>query len=63
MRRCSVQIFEAGSRANDLRADKVGDAYNIQYVIVGGGDEFERINDIKAMNASMIIPINLQIMQ
>ncbi len=53
-----VQIFEAGSRANDLRADKVGDAYNIQYVIVGGGDEFERINDIKAMNASMIIPIN-----
>jgi len=53
-----VQIFEAGSRANDLRADKVGDAYNIQYVILGGGDEFERIGEIKAMNASMIIPIN-----
>ena len=53
-----VQIFEAGSRANDLRADKVGDAYNIQYVILGGGDEFERISQIKAMNASMIIPIN-----
>lgn len=53
-----VQIFEAGSRANALRADKVGDAYGIQYVILGGGDEYERINEIKATNAAMIIPIN-----
>lgn len=53
-----VQIFEAGSRANDLRADKVGDLFNIQYVILGGGDEYERLDEIKAMNAPMIIPIN-----
>ncbi len=53
-----VQIFEAGSRQNDIRADKVGDLFNIQYVILGGGDEFERIDEVKAMNASMIIPIN-----
>lgn len=53
-----VQIFEAGSRANDVRADKVGDLFNIQYVILGGGDEYERIDEIKAMNAPMIIPID-----
>jgi imidazolonepropionase-like amidohydrolase len=53
-----VQIFEAGSRMNDIRADKVGDLFNIQYIILGGGDEFERIGEIKAMNAAMIIPIN-----
>ncbi len=53
-----VQIFEAGSRANDLRADKVGDENGIQYVIVGGGDEYERITDIKASNASFILPID-----
>ncbi|MEO8774495.1 MAG: amidohydrolase family protein [Gelidibacter sp.] len=53
-----VQIFDAGSRANDLRADKVGDLFNIQYVILGGGDEYERMDEIKAMNAPMIIPIN-----
>ncbi|WP_299395368.1 amidohydrolase family protein [uncultured Gelidibacter sp.] len=53
-----VQIFEAGSRANNLRADKVGDLFNIQYIILGGGDEYERIDEIKAMNAPMIIPIN-----
>ncbi|WP_341215377.1 amidohydrolase family protein [uncultured Wocania sp.] len=53
-----VQIFDAGSRASILRADKVGDESGIQYVILGGGDEYERINDIKATNASLIIPLN-----
>lgn len=55
-----VQIFTAGSRANALRADKVGDQFGIQYVILGGGDEYERINDIKATNAAFILPINFQ---
>lgn len=53
-----VQIFEAGSRANALRADKVGDLFNIQYIILGGGDEYERLDEIKAMDAPLIIPIN-----
>ncbi len=53
-----VQIFEANSRANALRADKIGDEFNIRYVILGGGDEYERINDIKAANAPFIIPVN-----
>ena len=55
-----LQIFEAGSRVNLLRADKVGDAFNIQYTIVGGGDEYERINEVKATNATVILPINFQ---
>ncbi|MFC4723533.1 amidohydrolase family protein [Geojedonia litorea] len=53
-----IQIFEGGSRANVLRADKVGDAYGIQYVILAGGDEYERIGEIKATNAALILPIN-----
>ena len=56
-----LQIFEAGSRANLMRADKVGDAFNIQYTIVGGGDEYERINEIKSTNATIILPINFQL--
>ena len=56
-----LQIFEAGSRANLLRADKVGDAFNIQYTIVGGGDEYERISEIKRTNATVILPINFQL--
>ena len=53
-----VQIIEAGSRANALRADKVGDEIGVQYVILGGGDEFERINEIKNTKATFIIPLN-----
>ena len=53
-----VQIFETGSYLDALRADKVGDEFSIQYTIVGSGDEYERVNDIKATNANFIIPIN-----
>ncbi|TYP72873.1 amidohydrolase family protein [Aquimarina intermedia] len=52
------QIFEAGSRINSLRADKIGDQFNIQYTLLGGGDEYERINEVKNTNATYIIPIN-----
>jgi imidazolonepropionase-like amidohydrolase len=53
-----VQIFETGSLLDALRADKIGDEFDIQYTIVGSGDEFERINEIKDTNANFIIPIN-----
>lgn len=53
-----VQIFETGDHLDAVRADKVGDEFGIQYTIVGSGDEFERINDIKNTNATFIIPIN-----
>ncbi len=53
-----VQIFETGNHLDALRADKVGDQFGIQYTIVGSGDEYERVNDIKATNANFIIPIN-----
>jgi imidazolonepropionase-like amidohydrolase len=53
-----VQIIEAGSRANAIRVDKVCDELGMQYVIVGGGDEYERINDIKSTNATYIIPLD-----
>jgi len=55
-----IQIFEAGSQLDVLRADKVGDEFGIQYTILGGGDEFEKINDIKETGAKMIIPINFR---
>ena len=54
------QIFKAGDYLNDLRADKIGDEFGIQYTIVGGGDEYERIQDIKSTNATFIIPINFR---
>ncbi|SDR91063.1 Imidazolonepropionase [Polaribacter sp. KT25b] len=53
-----IQIFETNNLLDALRADKVGDEFGIQYTILGSGEEFERINDIKATNANFIIPIN-----
>ncbi|NNC69858.1 MAG: amidohydrolase family protein [Flavobacteriaceae bacterium] len=52
------QIFDAGSLANDLRADKIANEFKINYVIKGGGNEYARIDAIKATNASFIIPID-----
>ena len=52
------QIFAAGDNGNVVRADKIGDQFGIQYTILGGGDEYERVASIKKTNAVLIIPIN-----
>ena len=52
------QIFDATSWMNVLRADKIGDEFGVQYIIKGSGDEYKRINEIKATRANMIIPVN-----
>ncbi len=54
----SPQIFEGSNWMDVLRADKVGDEFSVQYIIKGGGDEYKRINEIKATNASLIVPVN-----
>lgn len=51
-------FIEAGSKYKDVLADNTGDLFNLNYIIVGGGDEYESIESIKATQASYIIPIN-----
>ena len=53
-----TQIYAAGDNGNVLRADKIGDLFGIQYTILAGGDEYERIDDIKATNAKLILPLD-----
>ncbi len=52
------QIFDASDKWNDLRADKVGDEFGVQYIIKGGGNEYQRIKEIAATKASYIITLN-----
>ena len=52
------QFFYAGDKLNILRADRIGDEFNIQYTIVGAGNEYELVSEIKKTNATLIIPIN-----
>jgi imidazolonepropionase-like amidohydrolase len=53
-----LPIFESNDKWNDLRADKVGDEFGVQYIIKAAGNEYQRINEIKATNATFIVPLN-----
>lgn len=52
------QIFDTNGWLEILRADKLGDEFGIQYIIKGGGNEYQRIEDVKATNAKLIIPVS-----
>jgi imidazolonepropionase-like amidohydrolase len=52
------QIFEAGDKWNAIRADRIGDEFGVQYIIKGGGNEYQRIQEVAATRASFILPLN-----
>jgi imidazolonepropionase-like amidohydrolase len=52
------QVFEVGDKLGALRANKIGKEFGIQYVIKGMGDEYQRLEEIKASGLSFILPIN-----
>ena len=52
------QIFEANDKWNDLRADRIGDEFGVQYIIKGDGNEYQRIKEIAATKATFILPLN-----
>lgn len=52
------QIFESSDKWSDLRADKVGDEFGVQFIIRAAGNEYQRINEVKSTNASFIVPLN-----
>lgn len=52
------QVFESTDKWNDLRADKIGDEFGIQYIIKAGGNEYQRINEVQSTNAAFIVPLN-----
>lgn len=52
------QIFEANDKWNDLRADRIGDEFGVQYILKAGGNEYQRISEMAATHASFILPLN-----
>ncbi len=57
------QIFEANDKWNDVRADKIGDEFGVQYIIKSGENEYQRIKEMKATNATFIVPLNYPLAQ
>lgn len=51
-------IFEANDKWNDVRADRVGDEFGVQFIMKGGGNEYQRIKEIAATKATYILPLN-----
>lgn len=57
------QIFEANDKWNNLRADRIGDEFGVQYIIKAGQNEYQRIKEMKATNATFIVPLNFPMAQ
>jgi imidazolonepropionase-like amidohydrolase len=52
------QVFEVTNKLEILRADKIGKEFGINYIIKGGGDEYQALYDIKKSGNKLIIPVN-----
>ena len=52
------RIFEAANVLDVLRADRIGDEFGTQFIIKTKGDEYQKIAEVKATNASLVVPIN-----
>ncbi len=52
------QIFEVGDKWAAIRADRIGDEFGVQYIIKGGTNEYQRINEIVTTKASFILSLN-----
>lgn len=52
------QIFESNDKWGDLRADRIGDEFGVQYIIKAGGNEYQRINEVVATKAPLIVALN-----
>jgi imidazolonepropionase-like amidohydrolase len=51
-------IFETENKYAALRAAKIGKEFGINYLLKSTGDDYQRIQEIKATGNSLIIPIN-----
>ncbi len=52
------QIIEALDWLTLLRADKLGDAMGVQFMIKTTGDEYKRLDEVKATRAPLLVPVN-----
>ena len=52
------KIIEVSDKLRILLAQKIEKELGIKFLIKGGGDEYQRVNEIKQGNSDLIIPIN-----
>ena len=50
-------IFDVREKLEGLRAAKLGKEFGVKYILKGNGDEYQRLNELKATGCSMILPV------
>ncbi len=51
-------IFKVGNKLEVLRVLKIAKEFGLDFIIKSAGDAYERIDEIKALNPKLIIPLN-----
>ncbi len=52
------QIFEVSDKLEALRAGKIAAEFGKSFIIKGHGDEYQRLDDMKGLKTSFILPLN-----
>jgi len=52
------QFFEVRDKLDIFRIQKIAEEFEIDYIIVGNGDEYQRIDELSETHFSMVIPLN-----
>ncbi len=52
------QIAYAGNYLNVLRLNEVASTFGYTYITYGGGDEYKRLDEIRAAKTALILPLN-----
>ncbi len=52
------QLFAVGDRLEVLRAARLGAEFDKTYIIKGNGDEYQRLEEMAALNTAFILPLN-----
>ncbi|WP_367915156.1 amidohydrolase family protein [Leadbetterella sp. DM7] len=51
-------VFQSAGFHDALRIGKLGNEFGVKYIIKSGGDDYKRIDEIKALNTHLILPLN-----
>jgi imidazolonepropionase-like amidohydrolase len=52
------QLFDAGDYPSVLRVARLGEEFSIPFIAIGGGNEYQRLEEIKAANIRLILPLD-----
>ncbi|KAA3609981.1 MAG: amidohydrolase [Calditrichaeota bacterium] len=51
-------VFGVSNYLDLMRASKIADEFGLKFIYKSGGDEYKRLDDIKKLKATLIVPVN-----